>query len=226
MSGVASGPNMHWLFKFVVDTGLRATRSYLNSVSEAMRRLRKVRCKQCGRWGTVRFDNWRDINSCIACNAREGDVQSSVPSADIANVFAPQLEEKQRHLVEPYPAKGEPKALITLLRDFEARFGPVASALLLFRNDAPELGMLFFSRSTDTEETWKFRCIRLKEMNPDAQWLEVKLTITDENNITSTLKAFRNVATQEVGNRGMEFINVKVWHTLVPTMVFPIIGET
>jgi len=114
---------------------------------------------------------------------------------------------------------------MTLLRDFNAKFGPVAAALLLFKDDTPELGMPFFSRSTDTAETWKFRCIRLKEMNPQAQWLEVKLTVMDDDHITSTVKAFQKVATQEVGDRGMEFINVKVWHTLKPDMVPPVIGE-
>ena len=60
--------------------------------------------------------------------------------------------------------------ILTLLRDFNARFGPVASALLLFKEDTPELGMPFFSRSTDTEETWTLRCTHLKGLNPEAQW--------------------------------------------------------
>ncbi len=85
--------------------------------------------------------------------------------------------------------------------------------------------MPFFSRSTDTEQTWKFRCIQLEGMNPEAQWLEVKLTVADEDHITSTLKAYKKVETQEVGDRGMRFINVKAWHTLKPDMVRRVPGE-
>jgi hypothetical protein len=114
---------------------------------------------------------------------------------------------------------------MTLLPDFNAKFGPVASALLLFKDDTPEFGMPFFSRSTDTEETWKVRCKQLKGLNPEAQWLEVKLTVADEDNITSTVKAFKNVETQEVADRGMQFINVKVWHTLKPDMAPRVPGE-
>jgi hypothetical protein len=114
---------------------------------------------------------------------------------------------------------------MTLLRDFSAKFGPVASALLLFKDDTPESGMPFFSRSTDTEETWKFRCIQLNGLNPEAQWLEVKLTVVDEDHITSTIKAFKKVETQEGADRGLNFINVKVWHTLKPDMVRRVPGE-